>query len=76
MNAGTAQLLKSDSLGGSRELREIVLCFCFAVNNKGAKEGRDKEELQKRWGQGVKGVNTKLISPILLLIHSFSKTLL
>ena len=37
LNAGTVPLLMSDSLGGSQELREIIRCFCFAVNNKGQK---------------------------------------
>lgn len=44
VNTGTAQLLRSGPLGDSQELREIVQCFCFAVNTKGTREGRNKEE--------------------------------
>jgi len=47
VNVGTAQLLRSDSLGDSQELREIVRCFCFVANTKRTGEGRDKEELEK-----------------------------
>lgn len=43
VNAGTAQLLRSDPLGDSQQLREIVQCFCFAVNTRRTREGRDKE---------------------------------